>query len=207
MDYPRKGARVETLEDLRRLALEKRSVIYGRLDTRQPAGFVLHFQGSRLLQLFNSGMYVYIPRAMRQRKREMCRPFTIEDEKREMYNEEPQANTCGDCKRAVRGLSYIKDRVVCSKRTEESNGLVRVETDDQACESFVEDKPEVVARWEDGTKCGECRHLSGRLPTKDGKKTFGLCGKRHGQDVYELTTSKACESFVENKPTKKTRCT
>ena len=48
--------------------------------------------------------------------------------------------------------------------------------------------------------CGDCEHLAGRLPTKDGKHTFGVCGKRHGQDVYELTTSETCNCFREDKP-------
>jgi len=54
--------KVETLAQLQKLALEKKSVTcpeFHCFSGRIPAAFAINFQGTLLLQLFNEGMYVY----------------------------------------------------------------------------------------------------------------------------------------------------
>lgn len=60
---------VETLQDLNRLIVEKKSVycpFYHAFKKPRPAAWMINLAGYLLLQLFQSGMFVYQPKTRRK---------------------------------------------------------------------------------------------------------------------------------------------
>ena len=51
--------KITTLKHLYKLALNRKAVIYGLCKRRVPAAFLINWQGKRLLEAFQAGVYEY----------------------------------------------------------------------------------------------------------------------------------------------------